>query len=88
MGYTDSMNAIKNDVASGAVEIWVNDGDVIFHGKTYPHKDFLKRELRGTNFHWDANTKNWKVAIESLYDGDKRKIQEMAEGGIWTVELI
>lgn len=78
MGYHDSLNAIKKSVASGQVEIAIDGGDVVFSGDTFRHKDFLKKELRGTDFHWDKDRKCWKVSIGSLYSLDKYLIEEIA----------
>lgn len=78
MGYHDSLNAIKNAVAIERVTVTVKDGAVAFEGDTFKHKDFIKKELRGTNIHWDKDAKAWTVSIDTLYDGDKRLIEEIA----------
>lgn len=78
MGYHDSLNAIKKAVAAGQVEIAIDGGDVVFSGDTFRHKDFLKKELRGTDFHWDRDRKCWKASVGSLYSLDKSLIEEIS----------
>lgn len=79
MGYHNSLNAIKKAVAIGQVKIEIDGGNVIFSGDTFKHKDFLKKELRSTDFHWDRDRKCWNVSVDSLYDLNKSLIEEIAD---------
>jgi hypothetical protein len=78
MGYHDSLNAIKKSVADGQVEIAIDGGDVVFSGDTFRHKDFLKKELRSTDFHWDRDRKCWKASVGSLYSLNRALIEEIS----------
>ena len=71
MGYHDSLNAIKKSVAAGKVEITIDGVDVVFSGDTFRHKDFLKKELRSTDFHWEAS-------VGSLYSLNRALIEEIS----------
>lgn len=77
MGYTDSINAIKRDIASGKVSITYASGVYTFAGKTYQHKDFLKAELSGTDFRFDRDAKVWRVSEDSMYSADKAFVAEL-----------
>ena len=79
MGYIDSLNSLKRDIANGTVHIEMAGGTYTFSGKTYAHKDFLKAELRGTDFRFDRDTKTWKVSEASMYDADKAFIAELIQ---------
>lgn len=76
MGYYDSLNSLKNDVANGYVTAKVEDGELVIEGDTYRHKDFLKSEYRGTTIHWDKDRKAWALSAESLYKCDKERTKE------------
>lgn len=78
MGYHNSFNAIKKSVAAGQVEITIDGGDVVFSGDTFRHKDFLKKELRSTDFHWDRDRKCWKASVGSLYSINRALIEEIS----------
>lgn len=78
MGYTDSLNALKRDIENGYLTVKVEDGTVTFSGSTFAHKDFLKREHRGTDLHFDRESKTWQMSVVSMYDGDKALVLEYA----------
>lgn len=80
MGYTDSLNALKSDISTGKVKVTKTDTEVIYGGSIYKHKDFLKREHRGTGLHFDGATKTWRMSIEDMYDTDKALVEEVTEG--------
>lgn len=77
MGYNDTMKAIKRDVENGNLVITIENGTVTYSGKTYKYKDFLKQEHRGTDFHFDRETKTWQMSESSMYNGDKMLIEEI-----------
>ncbi len=76
MGYHDSLNSLKNDVANGFVTAKVENGELVIEGDTYRHKNFLKGEYKGTGIHWDKDRKAWAVSVDSLYRGDKERTEE------------
>lgn len=77
MGYTDSINALKRDIAAGKVTVTIENGVYTFAGKTYQHKDFLKAELSGTDFRFDRDAKVWRVSEDSMYSADKAFVAEL-----------
>lgn len=82
MGYNDSLNALKSDITNGKVTVTKTETEIVFSGKTYAHKDFIKRELRNTGLHFDGQTKTWRVSIENLYGTDKRFVEDITSGAI------
>lgn len=78
MGYHDSLDAIRKSVAAGKVEITIDGADVVFSGGTFGHRDFLKKELRGTDFHWDGDRKCRKASVGSPYSPNRALIEEIS----------
>lgn len=80
MGYHDSNRELINAVRNGFVSIKVVGDALEFSGDTYTHKDFIKRELRGTDLHFDSATKTWRVHLDTLYSTDKAHVYEWTRG--------
>lgn len=78
MGYNNSLNAVKKAVANGQLSVELEGDEVVFSGHTFQHKDFLKRELSSTDFHWDRDRKCWKVSVGSLYSLNRALIEEIS----------
>ena len=71
--FHESVNAVSELIKSGDIEVTITNMKVVFKGKTYPHKDFLKSAFR---CRWDGKNKQWVAT--NLTDTELDLVKDMA----------